>query len=94
MVDAVDTQVTLSDAIEKGCYGLLTTGPTFEPNNDVWYAAYRGIYGRDPNPAEAREFYHRPPWGFGSDTEYLLRLSTVFGERWSQVIQRLKRAGL
>jgi len=84
--------VRLSDAIEKGTYGLLTRGPDWD--TDVYFAAFRGLYGRDPDLPELAEFYHTGEWGYGTDVEYALRLMTVFGLRWSEVIQRLRGMGL
>lgn len=80
----------LSDAIEKGTLGLMTRGPTFEPGRDVYYAAFRGFFGRDPTDQEEGQMYHNNLFGFGTDTEYALRLMTVYELKWSEVIQRLR----
>ena len=82
----------LSDAIEAGTLGLMTAGPSWD--TDVYYAAFRGLHGRNPTTGEMCEFYHRPPWGYPSDTEYALRVMTVFGCKWSEVIKRLREKGL
>lgn len=83
----------LSDAIEKGVYGLGSPGPSFDPHNDVFFAAFRGFFGRDPTESEACQFYGNKQFGFPSDTEYALRLMTIFGLRWSEVLQRLRGMG-
>jgi hypothetical protein len=84
--------VKFSDAIEKGAYGVYTAGPTWE--KDCYYAAFRGLHGRDPTISEAFEFYHTAPWGFPSDTEYVVRLMTVHNLKWSEVIRKLRGLGL
>jgi len=81
-----------SDAIHKGAYGLMTRGPDWD--TDCYFAAFRGFNDRDPTLPELARFYHDEPWGYPSDTEYALRLMTVFGLKWSEVIQRLRRMGL
>ena len=86
--------MNLSDAIEQGTYGLGTPGPSFQSGNDVYFAAFRGFFGRDPSEQEQCEFYHNKHFGFPTDTEYAVRLMTLFGLRWSKVLQRLRVMGL
>lgn len=83
----------LSDAIEQGAAGLGTPGPSFAPKNDALYAAFRGFFGRDPTTEEDHQFYHNKHFGFGTDTEYALRIMTIYKCRWAEVIKRLRATG-
>lgn len=82
--------MNLSDAIEKGTYGLGSPGPSFAPNNDVFFAAFRGFFKRDPTEQEQCEFYGNKHFGFPSDTEYACRVMTIYELKWSEVIKRLR----
>lgn len=71
----------------------MTPGPSFERYNDVYFAAYRGLYGENPTNEQESWFYHQAPWGYPSDTEYAVRIMTVYGLKWSEVIKRLRSMG-
>ena len=84
----------LSDAIEKGTYGMHSHGPGFVFETDPYRAAFRGVHDRDPSHEELAVFYHAEGWGFPSDAEYALRICATFRASWRETIVQLRQGGL